>query len=158
MKILIDNGHGVDTAGKRSPDGSLREYKYAREIAEKVAEMLSEVHSENTSLIQYNDENSLACVLTLAYYSAQDSYAIYRELHGGEGLADIVLIPRSKNPNPALIIELKWNQNAGIALNQIKEKNYIQSLKDYHGKVLFVGINYDKKTKQHECKFESVEI
>lgn len=126
--------------------------------AEKVAEMLSEVHSENTSLIQYNDENSLACVLTLAYYSAQDSYAIYRELHGGEGLADIVLIPRTKNPNPALIIELKWNQNAGIALNQIKEKNYIKSLKDYHGKVLFVGINYDKKTKQHECRFESVEV
>ena len=126
--------------------------------AEKVAEILSEVHSENTSLIQYNDENSLACVLTLAYYSAQDSYAIYRELHGGEGLADIVLIPRTKNPNPALIIELKWNQNAGIALNQIKEKNYIQSLKDYHGKVLFVGINYDKKTKQHECRFEMTEV
>ena len=126
--------------------------------AEKVAEMLSEVHSENTSLIQYNDENSLACVLTLAYYSAQDSYAIYRELHGGEGLADIVLIPRTGNPNPAMIIELKWNQNAGIALNQIKEKNYIKSLKDYHGKVLFVGINYDKKTKQHECRFESVEV
>ena len=33
MKILIDNGHGVDTAGKRSPDGSLREYSYTREIA-----------------------------------------------------------------------------------------------------------------------------
>ncbi len=126
--------------------------------AEKVAEMLSEVHSENTSLIQYNDENSLACVLTLAYYSAQDSYAIYRELHGGEGLADIVLIPRTGNPNPAMIIELKWNQNAGIALNQIKEKNYIKSLKDYHGKVLFLGINYDKKTKQHECQFDMTEV
>lgn len=33
MKILIDNGHGIDTAGKRSPDGRLREYAYAREIA-----------------------------------------------------------------------------------------------------------------------------
>ena len=40
MKILIDNGHGVDTAGKRSPDGSLREYKYTREIAEKVVSEL----------------------------------------------------------------------------------------------------------------------
>ena len=40
MKILIDNGHGVDTAGKRSTDGSLREYKYAREIAEKVVSEL----------------------------------------------------------------------------------------------------------------------
>lgn len=34
MKILIDNGHGEDTPGKRSPDGVLREYKYTREIAE----------------------------------------------------------------------------------------------------------------------------
>lgn len=33
MKILIDNGHGVDTAGKRSPDGRLLEYAYARVIA-----------------------------------------------------------------------------------------------------------------------------
>ena len=145
----------VSNALKRSE--TLLKYTLAQN-AEKVAEMLSEVHSENTSLIQYNDENSLACVLTLAYYSAQDSHAIYRELHGGEGLADIVLIPRTKNPNPALIIELKWNQNAGIALNQIKEKNYIKSLKDYHGKVLFVGINYDKKTKQHDCKFDMTEV
>lgn len=36
MKILIDNGHGENTAGKRSPDGIFREYKYAREIAEAV--------------------------------------------------------------------------------------------------------------------------
>lgn len=34
MKILIDNGHGENTPGKRSPDGLFREYKYAREIAD----------------------------------------------------------------------------------------------------------------------------
>ena len=33
MKILIDNGHGEDTEGKRSPDGLFREYSYARYIA-----------------------------------------------------------------------------------------------------------------------------
>ena len=33
MKILIDNGHGSNTSGKRSPDGKLREYAWAREIA-----------------------------------------------------------------------------------------------------------------------------
>ena len=126
--------------------------------AEKVSEMLSEVHDENTSVIQYNDENSLSCVLALAYYSAQDSYAIYRELQGGEGFADLVFVPRAGNSNPAMIIELKWNKNAGIALNQIKDKKYIKSLKDYHGKVLFVGINYDKKSKKHECRFETTKI
>lgn len=33
MKILIDNGHGYNTPGKCSPDKSLREYKWAREVA-----------------------------------------------------------------------------------------------------------------------------
>ena len=126
--------------------------------AEKVSEMLSEVHNENTSVIQYNDENSLSCVLSLAYYSAQDTYAVYRELQGGEGFADLVFVPRTGNSNPAMIIELKWDKNAGIVLNQIKDRQYIKSLKDYHGKVLFVGINYDKKSKKHECIFEMTEI
>ena len=126
--------------------------------AEKVAEMLQEVHSDNCSVIQYNDENSLACVLSLAYYSAQDSYAIYRELQGGEGFADLVFVPRTGNHNPAMIVELKWNQTTGSALEQIKGRNYIRCLKDYHGKVLFVGVNYDKKSKKHTCQFEMVEI
>ena len=61
MKILIDNGHGVDTAGKRSPDGSLREYKYAREIAEKVVSELKKRHV-NISMTQSGDplENAIA--------------------------------------------------------------------------------------------------
>ena len=92
--------------------------------AEKVAEMLQEVHCDNCSVIQYNDENSLACVLSLAYYSAQDSYAIYRELQGGEGFVDLVFVPRTGNQNPAMIVELKWNQSTGIALEQIKNRNY----------------------------------
>lgn len=36
MKVLIDNGHGSNTPGKRSPDGRLREYAYTREIAERL--------------------------------------------------------------------------------------------------------------------------
>ena len=120
--------------------------------------MLQKVHCDNCSVIQYNDENSLACVLSLAYYSAQDSYAVYRELQGGEGFADLVFVPRTGNHNPAMIVELKWNQTTGIALEQIKDRNYIRCLKDYHGKVLFVGVNYDKKSKKHACQFEMVEI
>ena len=41
MKILIDNGHGSNTAGKRSPDGSLKEYAWAREIARCIVEKLT---------------------------------------------------------------------------------------------------------------------
>ena len=40
IKILIDNGHGVNTKGKQSPDGRLREYAYAREIATRVVNEL----------------------------------------------------------------------------------------------------------------------
>lgn len=36
MKILLDNGHGQETAGKRSPDGSFREYAWAREITRRI--------------------------------------------------------------------------------------------------------------------------
>lgn len=41
MKVLIDNGHGENTLGKRSPDGIFREYKYVREIAKAVERELS---------------------------------------------------------------------------------------------------------------------
>ena len=97
-------------------------------------------------------------VLTLTYYSAQDTYVLYRELQGGEGFADLVFVPRQGNTNPAMIIELKWDKNAGIALEQIKDRQYVKCLKDYHGQVLFVGINYDKKSKKHECRFEEIMI
>ena len=40
MKILIDNGHGSNTPGKRSPDGKLREYAWAREISKRLESAL----------------------------------------------------------------------------------------------------------------------
>ena len=142
--------YAKDCLGNQTLKFNIQEY-------DDYSEMLQEVHSDNCSVIQYNDENSLACVLSLAYYSAQDSYAVYRELQGGEGFADLVFVPRTGNHNPAMIVELKWNQTTGIALEQIKDRNYIRCLKDYHGKVLFVGVNYDKKSKKHTCQFEMVE-
>ena len=41
VKILIDNGHGIETAGKRSPDGRLREYAWAREVAKDIVDELN---------------------------------------------------------------------------------------------------------------------
>ncbi|MBR2086935.1 MAG: PD-(D/E)XK nuclease domain-containing protein [Oscillospiraceae bacterium] len=133
----------------------LLKYTMAQD-AEKVAGLIADAHNDNLSVIRYNDENSLACVLTLAYYSAQDTYALYRELQGGEGFADLVFVPRRGNTNPAMIMELKWDKTAGIALEQIKDRQYVKCLKDYHGQVLFVGISYDKKSKRHECRFETI--
>lgn len=60
MKILIDNGHGVDTAGKRSPDGSLREYKYAREIAEKVVSELKKRGFDAERIVKEENDISLS--------------------------------------------------------------------------------------------------
>lgn len=36
MKILIDAGHGINTPGKKSPDGRLKEYEWARNIAQRL--------------------------------------------------------------------------------------------------------------------------
>ncbi len=54
------------------------------------------------------------------------------------------------------MIELKWNQSAETALAQIKEKRYPEAIKDYTGDILLVGINYDKKTKVHQCVIEKI--
>ena len=55
---------------------------------------------------------------------------------------------------PAAVIELKWDKDAEGAIAQIKNKQYVEALKDYHGNLLLAGINYDKKTKKHECVIE----
>ena len=51
---------------------------------ETVARMIENAHQENTSILAYNDENPLACVIALAYYSAKKNYVVYRELAGGK--------------------------------------------------------------------------
>lgn len=76
------------------------------------------------------------------------------------GFADIVYLPRPEYLSvvPALIIELKWNKNTETALTQIHEKNYPSSISEYTVTLILVGINYDKKTKTHECEIETVEV
>ena len=74
---------------------------------------------------------------------------------GGRGFADICMIPRKIHlDKPAVMIELKWDKSAEGAIQQIKNKEYIDALKDYQGDLLLAGINYDKKTKKHECLIE----
>ena len=55
---------------------------------------------------------------------------------------------------PALVVELKWNESANGAIEQIKKKEYCKSLEEYKGNILLVGVNYNKKTKKHECIIE----
>ena len=121
---------------------------------EAVAERIEKIHEEYASAIQYNNENSLSSVLALAYLSAMQYYfKPVRELPTGRGFADFVFIPKPeyKNDYPALVVELKWNKSAVSALQQIKDRKYPDSIQDYTGDILLVGINYSKKDKKHEC-------
>ena len=124
---------------------------------EEVASGIERIHEEYASVIQYHDENSLSSVLSIAYLSAMQYYfKPIRELPTGRGFADFVFIPKVEYAAdyPALLVELKWNKNARTALQQIREKNYPQSLLRYTGDILLVGINYDKKSKEHQCVIE----
>lgn len=125
--------------------------------AETVAEQIEKIHAEYTSVIQYNNENSLSSVLSIAYLSTIKYYfKPIRELPTGRGFADFVFIPKPlyRDYYPALLVELKWNKDAETALNQIKERKYPESLQQYTGDILLVGINYDKKEKVHQCVIE----
>ena len=121
----------------------------------KVAQLVEQAHQENTSILKYNDENSLSCVITLAYYAAQKNYVLHRESPAGKGFADLIFEPRKNCTLPAFIVELKWGTSAEDAVQQIKEKNYTDALKNYSGEVLLVGISYDKE-KHHICKIETI--
>ena len=120
---------------------------------EAVAKALDAAHTEVTSPLTYNDEHCFQSAICLAYFYANTRYTLFKELPTGKGYADLVLIPYLPNI-PAMVIELKHNKSAGSALQQIKDKNYCQALNNYKGDLLFVGVNYDEKTKEHSCKIE----
>ena len=123
---------------------------------EAVARGVEAAHDEHTSILSYNNENSLACVLSLAYYYARNDYFVHRELATDKGFADLVMMPRKHVSTPAIILELKYDKNADAAIDQILRKQYPAKVAEYTGELLLVGINYDKKEKTHQCHIERV--
>ena len=121
---------------------------------EAVAKGIDAAHDENTSILSYNNENSLACVLSIAYYYAKNDYVMHRELPTGKGFADLVLIPRKNVDSPAIVLELKYNKDADSAISQIKRKQYPTMVAPHANDLLLVGVNYDRETKTHECHIE----
>ena len=121
---------------------------------EAVARGVEMAHDDNTSILSYNDENSLACVLSIAYYYARNDYVMHRELATGKGFADVVLIPRKNVDSPAVILELKVDKDADAAIDQIHRKQYPAKVQEYADNLLLVGISYDRQTKQHSCRIE----
>lgn len=95
------------------------------------------------------------CSLSLITIRATTMWYI-ASLATGKGFADLVLIPRKNVESPVIILELKYNKDADSAIEQIKRKQYPAKVEQYADNLLLVGINYDKKTKQHACRIERV--
>lgn len=119
----------------------------------KVAEILEYVHDREIPFLNYADENSLSCVITLCYLTARKDYIIEREMASGKGFCDYLFLPK-KQKKPAIVMELKYGSTAKAAIQQIKDKNYMQKIDNYN-EILLVGINYDK-TKHHSCLIEHI--
>ena len=121
-----------------------------------VAQAIEKVHDSNSSVINYNNEQSLRFIILIAYYYAKEKYEIIQEMPSGKGFADIMFIPKHNVDTAVylpMVIELKWDQTAQTAIGQIRGRNYPERLKGFE-KILLVGISYDKDSKKHECIIE----
>ena len=123
--------------------------------SETVARLIEAAHDSEASIFKYSDENTLSCVISIAYYYAHGDYIFHRELATGRGYADLVLIPRKNVSKPAIVIELKSNETPSKAIVQIKARHYTDKVAEYTGDILLVGISYNKDTKEHQCQIET---
>lgn len=122
---------------------------------EAVAAGVEYIHNHKIAPNFYNNEQSLRSVVRIAFLGAIDHYIEIQELASGKGYADLVFIPRRNTKKPVMVIELKWNQSAHTAIDQIKERDYPELLKELSDEILLVGISYDEKTKIHSCIIET---
>ena len=124
--------------------------------SEAVAKAIKAVRETEYAPTFYNNEQALRYVIKFAYVAAIDQYMKVEELPSGHGIADVVYIPKRNSPLPLLLIELKWNESAGGAIEQIKNKNYPAVLQNYGGDVIIAGISYNNKTNEHSCIIERI--
>lgn len=121
-----------------------------------VAEAIKRIRETNYAPTHYNNEQSLRYAVKFAYIICVDRYLKVEELPSGKGLADVVYLPKRDTALPAMVVELKWNESADSAIEQIKNRNYPAILQDYVGEIILVGINYNENTNEHTCKIERV--
>ena len=151
-KILRKSGHKSLIALVQKSDRLLQDTLEGNEEA--VAKAISEVHESEYAPTFYNNEQGLRYVVKMAYISCVDQYAKVEEMPSDHGIADVVFLPKRRSALPAMIIELKWNEEPEGAIKQIKDKNYPKVLENYGGDIVLVGVNYDRKSKTHECRIE----
>lgn len=124
--------------------------------------ILSFAHNTETPILSYNNEVELSAIVNLVYLSARDRYRIEREDKAGKGFVDFIFYPEERN-DTCIILELKIDDTPEAAIQQIKEKQYVLRFlgklgeqPKYTGKILAVGISYDKETKIHRCEIEEI--
>lgn len=129
--------------------------------ADKTAEIITKIHnSPNVSLLNYNREESMVfCLISGLMWRTEREYECFRELQSGKGSADLIYAPKRSISLPILLIEFKYGRSAEEAMDQIKKKEYFSRYRDgdYPNDVLLIGINYDPKTKDHQCLIEKLD-
>lgn len=121
-----------------------------------VARAIEYVHNHKVAPNFYNNEQALRSVVRMAYLTAIDDYQDIQELPTGKGYADIIYLPRPHSSYPVMVIELKWNESAKTAIDQILDRDYPEMLKSFSGNIILVGINYDKDSKKHSCMIHKI--
>ncbi|MCD8074492.1 MAG: ATP-binding protein [Lachnospiraceae bacterium] len=126
----------------------------------KMEEILQFAHDTETPLLDYNDEIELTAIVNLVYLAARDSYYVERENKAGEGYADFIFYPE-RTGDDGIILELKVDDTPEAAIAQIKDRKYMLKFqgkmaerKRHTGRILLVGIGYDRKDKLHHCRIE----
>jgi hypothetical protein len=124
-------------------------------------EILEYAHNTESPLLSYNQEAELTTIVNLVYLQARDFYRIEREDKAGIGYVDFIFYPELNRQADCIILELKMDHTADEALQQIKDRKYALKFEgrlgeetSYTGRILGVGIAYDKESKVHECKME----
>ena len=152
INCIEDRGWEVIMEDIRASDRLFRSMLAGEE--EGVAKAIEDAHDRFSSIFTYNDENSLASILVLAFYSARKSHIMHREYASGKGYADLVFLPRPGKEDRAVVIELKVNEATDTAIDQIKRRNYPRIPKEYTDEIILCGISYDRESKKHSCRIE----
>ncbi|MCC8105215.1 MAG: ATP-binding protein [Clostridiales bacterium] len=171
--VRIPNRELMDEFGKTIRKES--SYSYMQELEKKsdrilqatldgntavIEEILEFVHHSESPLKGYDNEAELSGIVKLAYISARNQYDIIREDQAGTGYVDYIFYPYDRKSD-GIILKLKVNDTPEHAIWQIKDKKYALKFKGKlgekpktTGRILAVGIGYQKKDKVHHCKIE----
>lgn len=156
LMLAIKNGSRPELV-KMIKDSEMLLQKTMEGDGEYVGNHFELLHSSKSAPRYYNDEQALRSIIHLAYIAAVDDYVQIQELPSGTGFADVVFIPRKGSDRPAMIVELKFDGSAEGAIAQVHKRNYPQLVQEFTDRLLLVGVNYDRKTKKHECHIEKWE-